>query len=626
MPLVTTIHIEKASHLRIGTVSEHLRDVREVSIYNLFDVNRIKATIQVDKDIAVKSVHFLSILPNNLESVAFWGEYRSSLCSLNPLVLYDGDNPPISHLLNEILGAFDCGSLPHNLQINGLSCPRKRTSNSNCTECKRICGRFPIERIGDVDICLPTTTSKEIIMSRKGGRKYLQSETRFMQLLGKGRVKGLLQIHGDFCISGYSSRTKEELKSMTQSSNVDVTKLNPQDVVKAITRHFPNNISVYLYKDSFDLLKSIGLPISNDLLDPNVVRAENLDLMMSHIMGETDSLLKSVHQIRCLLTKRDISDHRKHLSQQMRKAGVLPKIVQFLSRNDDHGLQLAAMKVLIRVSFVGDEHIEEIIKLGAIQPLIHLLGSSHSKISLWAAAALGNIAGKSFHFRDLALQAGAMQPLLKLLENHQTSDLESVRTYIWVLDKLMQFEIVSKLFWDKVTKTPDFKLVSPSLQILNELIQHRDEKVLTEVCWALGYFSQCSYSQNCLAIRNTATGVQAMIDIGIIPKLILLLNNNEQRGVCEAAVWAVSHLFDKGSMKQIKYVVNQGCIPPLLDLLQEEDVIIVQDALRVLIHVSNEELSFTHPFLFYLLTFFFCHRYFTPVKVLVIANTYGEKG
>ena len=217
-----------------------------------------------------------------------------------------------------------------------------------------------------------------------------------------------------------------------------------------------------------------------------------------------------------------------------------------------------------------------------------------------------------------------MQPLLKLLENHQTSDLESVRTYIWVLDKLMQFEIVSKLFWDKVTKTPDFKLVSPSLQILNELIQHRDEKVLTEVCWALGYFSQCSYSQNCLSIRKTATGVQAMIDIGIIPKLILLLNNNEQRGVCEAAVWAVSHLFDKGSMKQIKYVVNQGCIPPLLDLLQEEDVIIVQDALRVLIHVSNEEC--VKPFLLYLLTFFCCHRYFTPAKVLVIANTYGEKG
>jgi len=612
-------------------VSNHLRDVREVSIYNLFNVNRIKATIQVDKDIAVKSVHFLSILPNNVESVAFWGKYRSSLCSLNSLVLYDGDNPPISHLLDEILGAFDCGSLPHNLQINGLSCPRKRTSNSNCTECKRLCGIFPIERIGDVDICLPTTTSKEIIMSRKGGRKYLQSETRFMQLLGKGRVKGILQIHSDFCISGYSSKTKEELKSMAQSPNVDVTKLNPQDVVKAITRHFPNNISVYLYEDSFDLLKSIGLPISNDLLDPNVVRVENLELMVNHIMEETDSLLKSVHQMRCLLTKRDMLDFRSCLAQQMVKAGVLPKLVQFLSRDHDSDLQLAAMKVLVRVSFVGDEHIEEIIKLGAIQPLIHLLGSPHSKISSWTASALGNIAGKSFHFRDLALQAGAMHPLLKLLENHQTSDLESVRTYIWVLDKLMQFEIVSKelhlvvskLLWDKVTKTPDFKLVSPSLQILDELIQHRDEKVLTEVCWALGYFSQCSYSKNCLAIRKSVTGVQAMIDIGIIPKLILLLNNNEHRGLCEAAVWAVSHLFDKGSMKQIKYVVNQGCIPPLLDLLQEEDGNIVQDVLRVLVHVSNEVYN---PFLLYLLTIFICHRYFTPAKVSVITSTYGEKG
>jgi len=112
LPLVTTLHIEKASQLRIGLVSNHLRDVSEVSIYNLFDVNRRKATIQVDEDLATKSVHFLSILPN-LESVAFWGKYRSSLCSLNSLELYSyGDNPSINHLLDEILGAFDCGSLP----------------------------------------------------------------------------------------------------------------------------------------------------------------------------------------------------------------------------------------------------------------------------------------------------------------------------------------------------------------------------------------------------------------------------------------------------------------------------------------------------------------------------------
>jgi len=464
-------------------------------------------------------------------------------------------------------------------------------------------------------------------MSREGGRDYLHSEIRFMQLLGKGRVKDLLLIHpgsihgfrvlglDDFFIVEYDSDVHDELKSSTQSLNVDVTKLNPQDVVKAITRHFPNKISVYLNEESFDYLKSIGLPISNGLLDPNVVRVENLELLLKHIMGETDSLLKSMHQMRCLLTKQDISDHRKRLLQQMGKAGVLPKLVQFLSRKDDHGLQLAAMEVLIRVSFVGDEYIEEIIKSGAIQPLVNLLGSSHSKISLRAASALGNIAEDSFHFRDLALQAGAMQPLLKLLENHQTVDLESVRTYISVLNNLCTFKIVNKFFRGSEFILPDFELVSPMLSTLSGLIQHRDEEVLMEVCWALGHFSQCSVdSQTCFVIQKSVTaGVQAMIDIGIIPELILLLNNNEQRGVCEAAVWAVATMLYKGSIDLIKYVVNQGSILPLIDLLHEEKANTVRDALKALIQVSKVEIKIFECYLLDLtdasLTFFFCHRY-----------------
>jgi len=126
--------------------------------------------------------------------------------------------------------------------------------------------------------------------------------------------------------------------------------------------------------------------------------------------------------------------------------------------------------------------------------------------------------------------------------------------------------------------------VNPALQILNELIQHRDKEVVWDVCRALGSLSQCSDSSTCLPIQKPANGVQAMIDIGIIPKLILLLNNNDIR---EVAVWAISTLLDKGSIDQIKYVVNQGCIPPLLDLLEEEDVDIVLHALRALIHVSK---------------------------------------
>ena len=69
LPLVNTLFIDKSCQLYVGIVSNHLRDVREVSIYNIFDVNRRRATIQIDEDYATKSVHFLSRLPQ-LESVS----------------------------------------------------------------------------------------------------------------------------------------------------------------------------------------------------------------------------------------------------------------------------------------------------------------------------------------------------------------------------------------------------------------------------------------------------------------------------------------------------------------------------------------------------------------------------
>ena len=157
LPLVTTLHIEKASQLRIGVVSNHLRDVHSVTICNLFSWNNNTLHIQTDEDIATQSVHFLSRLPN-LESVTFSGKDGDSLCSLNSgWILGDDQRGCIYSLLDAFIGAFNCKSLPNNLQIIGLSCPKRfgRGSSGDCRICKRVCKMFPIKHIGDIDMCLP---------------------------------------------------------------------------------------------------------------------------------------------------------------------------------------------------------------------------------------------------------------------------------------------------------------------------------------------------------------------------------------------------------------------------------------------------------------------------------------
>ena len=122
-----------------------------------------------------------------MESVAFWGkDGNDSLISLNTIIINDDQRGCIYSLMDALSGAFDCGSLPHNLQIVGLSCPNTRVdTNGSCNVCKRVCKKFPLEITGAIDLCLRFAKSNLIIESRKGGMDYLHSETRFMQLLGK---------------------------------------------------------------------------------------------------------------------------------------------------------------------------------------------------------------------------------------------------------------------------------------------------------------------------------------------------------------------------------------------------------------------------------------------------------
>ena len=279
---------------------------------------------------------------------------------------------------------------------------------------------------------------------------------------------------------------------------------------------------------------TIGLPISNDLLDPNVVRVENLDRMVKHVMEETSSLLKSLNQMCCLLACEDTTQDTKQL---VVKTGVLPKLVQFLSRDNHSDLQLAAVKVLTRVSFVG------VIIMGAI-PLVRLLSSPHTEIPLIAALALGNIAGESHHSRDLVLRAGAMHPLLKLLNNHQTIDVKSVRIYVWTLHKLCH---------DK--PKPDFSLVSPALPVLKKLLYHSDEEVVAGACWGLGYLSDGPTHMQAIIIALEDTGVRRLVE----------LLNHPSTSLQSSALRAVGYIAI-GSISQTQLISVNNALPCLLDL------------------------------------------------------------
>jgi hypothetical protein len=70
-----------------------------------------------------------------------------------------------------------------------------------------------------------------------------------------------------------------------------------------------------------------------------------------------------------------------------------------------------------------------------------------------------------------------------------------------------------------------------------------------------------------------------VIDCNIIPPLLLLLQTAEF-DIKKEAAWAISNATSGGTPAQIKYLVTQGCIKPLCDLLQFQDPRIVTVALE----------------------------------------------
>ena len=102
-------------------------------------------------------------------------------------------------------------------------------------------------------------------------------------------------------------------------------------------------------------------------------------------------------------------------------------------------------------------------------------------------------------------------------------------------------------------------ITSGALPALLSLLSSPKEGIRKEACWT---------------ISNIAAGpphqIQAVIDAGIIPPLIVILSNSDSDfNTRKEACWAISNAACGGLREptQIRYLVNQGCVKPLCDLL-----------------------------------------------------------
>ena len=118
---------------------------------------------------------------------------------------------------------------------------------------------------------------------------------------------------------------------------------------------------------------------------------------------------------------------------------------------------------------------------------------------------------------------------------------------------------------------------SGALPALLSLLSSPEEGIKKEACWAISNITAGSPSQ-----------IQAVIDANIIPPLINILSDTDSKiGIRKEACWAIVNATSGGSREptRIRYLVDQGCIKPLWDLLTTMDNKIIQVALDGLTNI-----------------------------------------